>query len=268
MYRTVCRAALVTSLVLASTILLAGPIIVEVGDGTIRGSAIEPYAYTWRQCMKKEGAWVDGGAMHERMTRVTEDGREYLRHEQDSQRPDGGGSASVTYFDAETLGPLRVEVKAHDAEGNSRGAARYALTPDGYSGSKTRGDQSKVVSGKLSSNMYHGMAFGLALAAVEKETELPIQMPASMLSFDASYRVIATSAGVEELVIGDRSVTAQLVDVEWHHIESGDVYPPGPDASGGRYWIVSNPPDGVPYVPRYQTDTYAVEITRDICPGP
>ena len=61
---------------------------------------------------------MDGGVMNERMTRVAEDGREYLRHEQEAQQPDGGGSLSVTYFDAETLGPMRVEVKAHDADGN------------------------------------------------------------------------------------------------------------------------------------------------------
>jgi len=56
------------------------------------------------------------------------------------------------------------------------------------------------------------------------------------------------------------------VDVEWHHRESGDVYLPGPDASGGRYWIVTEPPAGFPYVPRYKTDTYAVEFVGGFCP--
>ena len=41
----------------------------------------------------------------------------------------------------------------------------------------------------------------------------------------------------------------------------------GPDASGGRYWVVPEPPDGFPYVPRYKTDTYAVEFVRNTCPA-
>lgn len=87
-----------------------------------------------------------------------------------------------------------------------------------------------------------------------------------MVGFDATYDVIAVWAGKETLDFHGQKIEARLIDVEWHHRESGDVYPPGPDASGGRYWVVPNPPSGFPYVPRYQTDTYAVEFTAGICP--
>ena len=54
---------------------------------------------------------------------------------------------------------------------------------------------------------------------------------------------------------------------KWHHRETGDIYPPGPDATGGRYWVVPDPPPGIPYVLRYKTDAYAVEFEREYCPG-
>ena len=61
-------------------------------------------------------------------------------------------------------------------------------------------------------------------------------------------------------------IDAWLIDIERHLQELGDIYPPGPDASGGRYWVVPNAPDGFPYVPRYQMDTYTVEFIEGICP--
>ncbi len=38
------------------------------------------------------------------------------------------------------------------------------------------------------------------------------------------------------------------------------VYPPGPDGSGGRYWVLSEKTAELPHVIRYKTDTYAVEF--------
>ena len=59
------------------------------------------------------------------------------------------------------------------------------------------------------------------------------------MSFDGTYRTIATLAGRETFTHDSQQVEVLLVDVEWHHQETGDVYPPGPDASGGRYWLVT-----------------------------
>ncbi len=244
----------------------AGQMVVEVGDGTVDGTKIQPYEHTWRQCSMGEAGWTDGGTFTETMTVVEESGQHYLRHEQKTQRPDGGGSLSVTWLERETLAPVRKTVRVVDADGNEQGSAAYTFTPDGYTGHKTKDGAQETVSGKVSSQMYSGMGFGLPLATLDP-AQLPAELSASMISFDGTYRVIATSAGTENLEINGRTVTVQLIDVEWHHHESGDVYPPGPDASGGRYWVVSDPPAGVPYVPRYKTDGYAIEAVQKVCPA-
>ena len=85
-----------------------------------------------------------------------------------------------------------------------------------------------------------------------------------MMMFNAHYRVIATSAGTEELTHNGQTYDLQLVDVEWHH-DNGDVYEPGPDGSGGRFWLLTDKCDELPYVIRYQTDTYAVEFFPNTC---
>ncbi len=113
--------------------------------------------------------------------------------------------------------------------------------------------------------MLHGAALGLPLAMLEYQDE-PLHFKASMVSFDGTYEVKATWVGRAVLQFEGNDIEAWLIDVEWHHNESGDIYPAGPDESGGRYWVVSNPPEGFPYVPRYQTDTYAVEFISGVCP--
>lgn len=105
-----------------------------------------------------------------------------------------------------------------------------SLSAYASSGESRRGDEVTNLGGQVDSSMWHGNALGLVLATI------------------------------------DTSVEVLLVDVEWHHNESGDVYPLGPNASGGRYWIVTDPPPGIPYVPQYRTDTYLVSTLLDGCP--
>ena len=108
---------------------------------------------------------------------------------------------------------------------------------------------------------------GLPLATLDYQGE-PVEFAASMINFDATYKVIATWAGTETFEHNGQDVEATMVDIHWIHNEIGDVYPGGPDESGGRYWLVKNPPEGFPYVPRYKTDTYAVEFVQGACPAP
>lgn len=241
------------------------PTVIELGDGKIDGSTIEPYELTWKQCAKHEEDWIDTGTLTETVTEIAIDGKPLLRLEQLGRRPDGVRSEAVTFFDRETLAPLRIEAKVYDPDGNEVRATFYELGPNGYTGHKTTKGNRESVSGDVTSQMYHGMTLGLALATLDPKEAFPVELSASMISFDGEYRVIATMAGRENLMVKGESVEAWMVDVEWHHLGVGDVYPPGPDASGGRYWIIPNPPDGMPYVPRYKTDTYAVEFVPGVC---
>lgn len=244
----------------------AGSLSVQVGDGQIDGRSIEPYGYVWRQCSFSEGVWGDGGTVTERATESRDDVREHLVVEQETHMPNGVRVVSITHFDRVTLAPLRVATDAAGPDGQPLANSRYVLGPDGYHGEKHHGDASQSVSGPVSSREYHGMNLGLALATLDLSDGMSVELPVSMLSMDATYKAIATVNGSESLVVAGRRVQAWLVDVEWRHLGIGDVYPPGPDASGGRYWIVTDPPTGVPHVLRYKTDTYAIEIEPRVCP--
>ena len=238
---------------------------IVMGDGQIDGTAIAPYEARWRQCNKQGDAWVNNGSVIERATEIQRDRRTLLRLEQETHLPNGVRARSVTLFDRATLAPLSVESRARNLDDETLGSASYIYEEDGYTGKRARGDSQQTVMGEASSKMYRGMNFGLALATLDPATQLPAKLSASMVSMNATYDVIVTYAGTDTFEFEGKKIEAWMADIEWHHLGLGDVYPPGPDASGGRYWIVSNPPEGFPYVARYQTDTYVVEFQTGVC---
>jgi hypothetical protein len=233
-----------------------------IGDGQIDGRKIAGYELQWQQCTFTEGSWVDGGMLTEQVTVI---GDQILRLRQIAERQGGPTTVATTYFERDTFGPRRMEIVAIMPDASRKLLAVQELNSDGYQGWSALGGARENVQGKINSKMIHGGAMGLPLATLGYQ-ESPVEFAASMMNFDATYRVIASWAGRETFNYNGQKVEALLVDVEWHHHESGDVYPPGPDASGGRYWLVPNPPEGFPNVPRYQTDTYAVEFERGVCP--
>lgn len=233
----------------------------SVGDGIIDGSRIKPYRLTWQQCSNQDGEWQNQGELTEELVVI---GDEVLRHRQTAHQAGGVIGKSSTYFDRSSFAPLRMEMEA-DRDGDRLMYAERQLNAEGYTGVMIRGEDQMKLEGKISTNMLHGGVMGLPLATMDYQEE-PVRFLASMIGFDGTYDVIANWADKDTLLFDGEKVEAWLIDVEWRHRESGDVYPPGPDASGGRYWVVPNPPNGYPYVPRYQTDTYAVEFTAGICP--
>jgi hypothetical protein len=238
---------------------------IVMGDGQIDGTVIAPYEAQWRQCKKQDDAWVSNGSVIERATEIERNGRSIMRLEQETHLPNGVRARSVTLFDRATLAPLSVESRARNQGDETLGSASYKYEENGYTGSRARGDQQQTVMGEASSRMYRGMNLGLALATLDPSAQLPAELSASMVAMNATYDVIVTYAGTDTFDFEGKKVEAWMADIEWHHLGLGDVYPPGPDASGGRYWIVSDPPEGFPYVPRYQTDTFVVEFQPGVC---
>lgn len=234
----------------------------ELGDGQIDGRKIAEYELQWQQCAFAEGNWVDGGMLTEQVAVI---GDQTLRLRHIVKRPSGPTTVATTYFERDTFGPRRMEVIAIMPDASRKLLAVQELNADGYQGWSALAGARESVQGKINSKMLPGAVMGLPLATLGYQ-ESPLEFSASMMSFDATYRVIVSWVGRETLEYNDQKVEALLVDAEWHHQESGDIYPPGPDASGGRYWLVPKPPEGFPYVPRYQTDTYAVEFVPGVCP--
>lgn len=233
-----------------------------VGDGQIDGRKIKPFEITWQQCAFVDDQWTDQGAVTETLTIL---GDSELRLRRAVKQPGGKQGASATYFDRASFAPIRMETEIAGADGTRLAYSHRDIDVDGYAGVVDRGGEKKSVQGEITSSMLDGGSLGLPLATIAYQ-EKPLEFLASMMSFDASYRVKAEWVGSETLDFEGNQVEAWLIDIEWHHEVLGDVYPPGPDASGGRYWVVPDPPDGFPYVPRYKTDSYAVEFIRKFCP--
>ena len=233
-----------------------------LGDGVIDGQRISPYSLSWQQCAVQEGEWVSSGALTEKLDII---GEQIVRHRQIGSQPGGVATVTSTYFDRASLAPLRIETEA-TRDGTQIAYVERNLNSGGYTGYMIRNGERTDLAGAPSSEMLHGMVLGLPLAAIDVQSE-PLSFAASMVAFDGTYDVIATWAGSETIDWNEQTIDVQLIDVEWHHRESGDVYPPGPDESGGRFWVVNEPPAGFPYVPRYKTDTYAVEFLPQVCPN-
>ncbi len=233
---------------------------ISMGDGNVDGLMIDAYEHSWSQCILQEGKWTDGGTVTERSAVIGP----LLRHQQITERPDGIRAVATTYFRHDSLSPIRMELEVADADNNQLAASERELTRAGYSGYVIRpGADKQEVSGTLSSQMYHGAVLGLPLATLDY-TKSGYELDSSMMNFDAHYRVIATSDGTEDLVHDGKTYSMTRVDVEWHH-DNGDIYPPGPDGSGGRYWVLRENATDLPQVIRYKTDTYAVEFFPDTC---
>ena len=230
-----------------------------VGDGQIDGTLLKAYRLSWRQCTFEDGDWKSQASLTEELKIVNTT----LVHSLAVAAADGVTQVTTTTYDRGSLAPLHMEHEV-TREGASLAYETRTLTADGYTGTVTRDEESQNVAGTINSAMLNGAAMGLPLATLPLQDE-PLTFRASMMSFDGTYNVTAAWAGTETIEFMGTEIEAWLVDVEWHHIESGDVYQPGPNGSGGRFWIVRNPPSGFPYVPKYQTDTYAVEYVADRC---
>ena len=232
-----------------------------LGDGRIDGGTLEPYMHTWQQCAFLDGEWQSQGSLTEELIVI---GQFVLKLRQTVIQPDGKVGQSNAYFERSSFAPLRMEQELTQ-DGQRLAYSERNLGPDGYSGIAVQGENSKVLKGVISSKMLHGGAMGLPLATIGYQDE-PVEFSASMIGFDATYDVAAEWVGKDSLQFEGQELEAWMIDVEWNHRESGDVYAPGPDGSGGRFWVVSKPPDGFPYVPRYKTDSYAVEFVSGTCP--
>jgi len=232
-----------------------------MGDGTVRGERVDDYEFTWLQCVKQEDGWVDGGPLTESFVWISDE----ARLTQQTEQSNGIFSVSTTFFDRASLAPRRMEQEVTGPDGKTLASVSRVLNKEGYSGQSRRGEELTDVSGLVNSDMWHGNALGLMLATIDPGS-YPVEFASSMIAFDGTYRTIATLASRETLDHGGANVEMLLVDVEWHHNESSDVYPPGPDASGGRYWLVIDPPPDIPYVPQYRTDTYLISTLLDACP--
>lgn len=234
---------------------------IMMGDGQVDGRKIEAYSFEWMQCAAGEDGWASMGPLRETATIIGDD---MMRIRQEARQPNGVNIETTTYLERSSFSPLLIEQAVTDPEGAHLVAASHVIKADGYESRTMRNGEENQKTGTINRSMFNAVMLGLPLSTLDY-ADAPFEMTAFMLQFDATYSLTVSLAGVENISFEDRDVELKLVDVKWVHNEIGDIYPPGPDASGGRYWIAQDPPPGLPYVVRYKTDSYAVEFLQDVC---
>jgi len=229
-----------------------------MGDGEIVGDQLKPYDFTWNQCTYQDGEWVNGPPVRETLE-IRSDGQFELS--QFSSAPDGEQTVITHVLDARSLRRTELIQKVKTPDGVELGSARLTFSSDGFT--VKVGDEERP-GGSISSNMYDGAYLGLPLSTVDY-SDGGFALDAAMLAVQGTYRVEAFPMGVETIALVNGSANAQRVDVWWLHHESGDIYEPGPDGSGGRYWLLTTPQTDLPRVLAYKTDTYAIEYSPMTC---
>ena len=108
---------------------------------------------------------------------------------------------------------------------------------------------------------FNAANFGLAIAGLPLAAGYQARLPSVMPQLLGSYWTLISVTGETQFKLDDgTTIDAWQVDVDWLHLESGDVYPGGPDGSGGAYTIAKKIQTGEPRVLRYLTDTSDVRL--------
>ncbi|WP_164118112.1 hypothetical protein [Sphingorhabdus sp. Alg239-R122] len=253
----------ISPVLFATALTAAGTAIpVQMADGQIRGESISDYEFAWSQCSFQNGEWQAGEPLTEEATII---GKHILRIEHTSKLPNDISNKAVYYIDRSSLAPLRTERTFKAPSGEVLAHQQWVFDDNGYKANIFQQGKNIEKEGMLSSKMYDAMILGIPLSALDF-TKGSYSLQALMTNFNASYMITASKVGEEVIEHNGQEVAVNWIDVKWLHEQIGDVYPPGPNASGGRYWITKNKVRNFPRVIRYQTDSYAIEFLPKTCP--
>ncbi|MEP2989920.1 MAG: hypothetical protein ABJN65_05120 [Parasphingorhabdus sp.] len=257
-------ATISTLMALALTGQSAQPVNVRMGDGQVNGENIKPYNFTWQQCSFKDGSWNAGNPLSEKATIIDDN---LLRIEQSGLISGDIRNRTTYYLDRRSLSPRYSERIFSTPNGKTVADQRWHFDKDGYRSVMIKGAETKNKSGSLTSQMFDAMILGVPLSTLDFGKN-GFVLKAFMAQFDGTYTLIAHKTGSEITVQDNEEISINWIDVKWLHDQSGDIYPPGPQNSGGRYWITNVQHQTLPRVIRYQTDSYAIEYLQGTCPVP
>ncbi len=241
----------------------AAPTQIEMGDGQIDGKKVTAYEFTWSQCQFKEGKWQTSNPLTEKATII---GDLMLRIEQSGKLPNGIMNKASYFLNRETLSPIVTERAFRTSDGKVVASQHWAFDENGYQAKIFQQGKNHDKTGTLSSKMYDAMILGVPLSTLNFETKA-YALKAFMTNFNGTYALVASKTGEATVNHAGKEIALNWIDVKWHHEQSGDIYPAGPDASGGRYWITREAHPDLPRIIRYQTDSYAIEYLPNTCPA-
>lgn len=219
----------------------------------------QAYQGSWKQLVLVEGDWQESASINERMEAAGDD--QWL-HVQTSIPSDEMKVVSTrlvnrsdlftTEVKQELLGFPDTQPRSMHITYANKQIKRKILMADGQ-------EIEQMV--HMPFDGYDGFILGLALSGLPLSDGKEYRLPSVMPNFMAGYWLHATVSDGGDVTLSDGSEQSiWFVDVEWWNINDGDIYPAGPDGTGGRYSIFKQPKSGQPAVYRYQTDTVDIVL--------
>ncbi len=238
----------------------------EVGHHDIDGRRLRPFESRWTTVAIRDGERKKGGILAERLEASTLEGREVWRRIQWREMGERRIETTIT-FDRKTLAPISLE---HTKEGSfpdqviRRLSVRYG--PDGATGEQTlvSGETSSITPMPMGARAFETDVMGLVLATLPLRADYQAELPSVYWQMGEQYYIRPRVTGTQDFQDANgRVVTAWKVEVEWLNLRTQDIYEAGDMGSGGTYYVVTDPPPGFPFVPRYVNENTDIVVTFD-----
>lgn len=236
----------------------------EVGHAAVDGRRLRPFEATWTITALVNGTSRPTGQISERLEAGMHEGRAVWIRTQ--WRKAGEKRIETTIvFDRTTLAPISYE---HMKEGPFPDAAvrtrsvRYR--PDGASGTQTlvSGETDSIRHMPMGSAGFEVDVMGLVLATLPLRADYVAELPSVHAQMGEQYYIRPRVTGTQDFEDAHgQTVTAWRVEVEWLNLRTQDIYTPGDSGSGGTYYVVTDPPAGFPFVPRYVNENTDIVVT-------
>jgi hypothetical protein len=235
-----------------------------VGDPRIDGSSLQPYEVAWavgtagKQGPLARGERVPaGGISLQKLERAELDGRPVWRRTL-VRKPAGSDvelMTAIIYMELETLRPIRA--MAEQPGGSRMGFDydwdAYVVRPLGA------GEDTPPVM-TMDLTMLESGAHDVWMAALPFDDGFAAKLPVLQASTASKHWVVARVVGSEVVDPGDGSeLDAWVVELDWWGMGADPSYFPGGGrngtaGTGGKYWILKDPPPGMSRVFRVRTE--------------
>ncbi len=163
-------------------------------------------------------------------------------------------------FDQHSMRLMNQSTQYENAPPKAPKSLSYELFNNHFTGLVTAADNSITeIKHPLSMPMFDGQIAGLAMAALPLATDKKWSMPMTIPTMKAEFWLEASVTGKQSMAAHNgQQVEVWVVDALWHNLTDGDVYPGGPEHSGGTYYITVDQQPGQPVVMAYANNSTVI----------
>ena len=242
--------------------------LVQPGHEALEGARLRPFEARWQERQLRDGTWVDTNQLQESLSIDAAQGTVTFRRVVDAGP---WGFDVEVVMDRETLAPRSLTRTVRDgvpdavveqlAQAGVTRRFEYIFHDGLYEFSSTDFDgNTHTETAQLDRPVFDATAMGVILAALRLEVGFEARIPIVFVQAGnggiSHYDLIAKVVADDQLEIdGHDGVTAYKVESGWADPGTGAITSAGgADESGGAYWILPSPTDGLPYAPRYKNN--------------